>query len=233
MNIYLLELIGKWICTFILWTISFIGIELKTDNTVAINENISKSIVEINNVVAYDTEYIYNTKVPYNIQNVIIPGEIGLTYTNREGNLISLRDTQTAVIEQGWGPYGSYQGKLTAYGPDCPGCSSTGTVSCKTVTNESFSIVNDGIYYTDSEYGEVRILAAARAVFPCGTIIKVKNNKMEEFYGIVMDTGGAMIKAWNEYGYILIDVAYKTEEEANNSHITSVNTSYSVQRWGW
>ena len=232
MNIYLFELIGKWISTLILCFINLIDINLKTDNMAMMNDNITKSSIQTVELVMYDTNYIYNNKIPYNINNVIVKGEQAVSYVNSKGDKILLREATNEIIEQGLGYYGNYKGRLTSYGPDCPGCSKTGTVSCKTVNNESYSLIKDGVFYNDEEYGNVRILAATRKVFPCGTIVKVSNDKTDTFYGIIMDTGGDMIKAWDE-GYIWMDAAYNSQEEAFNAHITSSQTFYEVQRWGW
>ena len=93
---------------------------------------------------------------------------------------------------------GIYNGKLTGYGPDCPGCSSVGNVSCLTREGANHSLTYDGLYYNDITYGNLIILAADHLLFPCGTVVKVNNGILNEFYGIVLDTGIAMRNAWRK-----------------------------------
>ena len=88
------------------------------------------------------------------------------------------------------------------------------------------------MYYTDTVYGSVRILAADNGAFPCGTIVKVNNGILDEFYGIVLDSGSAMRNAWDE-GVVWMDLAFTSQAEALTGGATSSNTSFEVQRWGW
>ena len=70
---------------------------------------------------------------------------------------------------------------MTGYGADCQGCSGLGTLACKTKNGSYYSLTQNGMNYTDDEYGEVRIIAAALDKFPCGTIIKVDNPNLGTF----------------------------------------------------
>jgi hypothetical protein len=125
-----------------------------------------------------------------------------------------------------------FTGKLTGYGPDCLGCSGKGNLACKTRENKTFSLVKDGIYYTDTEYGKVRILSAATSKFKCGTIIEVSKDGATPFTAIVLDTGGDMIKAWNN-GTVWMDLAYSSSAMSGSDNLTGTNIKFSVQRWGW
>lgn len=125
-----------------------------------------------------------------------------------------------------------YVGKMTGYGADCKGCSGVGRLSCKTESGSTYSLRDNGMYYIDDEYGEVRIVAAALEKFPCGTIVKIDNGRFEPFYAIVMDTGYSVNNAWNN-GTVWMDLAFVTESDSNIYNATSWNTTYSVQRWGW
>ena len=94
-----------------------------------------------------------------------------------------------------------------------------------------FSLINDGIYYNDSEYGDVRVVAADQREFPCGTVLEISNSYLNEpIYGIVLDTGYSMKKAYNN-GIIHIDLAFKSEKEININ--TNNDTNFNVKRWGW
>ena len=70
-------------------------------------------------------------------------------------------------------------GKMSGYGPDCVGCS--GYLAYGTY-------VGDGnVYYNDSEYGNVRIVAGDKK-YKFGTIVKINNSML----AIVLDRGGSI-----------------------------------------
>ena len=69
--------------------------------------------------------------------------------------------------------------------------------------------------------------------FPCGTVVIINNGILPEFAAIVLDTGIAMRNAWRYEGVVWMDVAYMSQREALTAGATSLNTSFSVQRWGW
>lgn len=125
-----------------------------------------------------------------------------------------------------------YTGRLTGYGPDCVGCSKVGNVACRTREKKAHSLIKDGIYYNDKQYGKVRILAAATSKFKCGTIVVVKKPGMQPFTGIVLDTGGSMRQAWAK-GDVWMDLAYSSNAMAGSDKLTGKNIKFSVQRWGW
>ena len=186
-----------------------------------------------NEIDPYGTDYVYVENVPSTAEPVVLEEGInGLDYTYDGLNYIHLNDKKNQVLQVGTGKAGEFSGRLTGYGPDCPGCSKVGNVSCLTKEKTRHSLINDGLYYTDSVYGSVRILAADNGAFPCGTIVKVDNGILNEFYGIVLDTGITMRKAIKE-GVVWMDLAFKTEAEAKVGGATSSNTKFSVQRWGW
>ena len=113
----------------------------------------------------------------------------------------------------------SFVGQMTSYGPDCVGCS--GIVACPPRLD-----VSDNIYYEDSEYGTIRILAADRNI-PCGSIMKISNLSFtdEEMIGIVLDRGG-VIKG------NIIDLL--SESEAASSDVgREKEVLFEVVRWGW
>lgn len=114
-----------------------------------------------------------------------------------------------------------FMGTLTGYGPDCPGCG--GMVYCKPNPN----VQNGNIYYTDSQYGKLRILAADYSI-PCGSIIKIENYKFipgNEFYGIVMDRGSAIVG-------LTMDLLYPSEADTVIIG-RQRNIRFTIERWGW
>lgn len=125
-----------------------------------------------------------------------------------------------------------YVGKMTAYGADCKGCSGSGGLSCRAKDGSRYTLTENGMYYEDDEYGSVRIVAASLDGFPCGTIVKVDNGKLQPFYAVVMDTGGSVTKAWKN-GIVWMDLAFVTEKDSNIYKANSSNVIYEIQRWGW
>lgn len=233
MNIYLVQLVSKIISVLFMSVASFFNIFDLSKQTITVhNYDKDKELKIINTVVEYDTITKYNPKIPYNNQKVLVEGENGLVYKDESGTIIrTLKEKVDEVIEVGTGKYGEYKGVLTLYGPDCETCDGRGVVYCPVGKYKYHNLINDGIYYNDSEYGNVRILAAALAEFPCGTIIEINNSDMTKTVGIVLDTGSGMRKAYSE-GWILIDLAHATEKELP-AHGTNRNTNFSVKRWGW
>ena len=213
--------------------IAIVTVTILNDGITIHNPAPNMTATIINEVKAYETEYVYNSNMPSTADPLtLVEGINGLDYTYDGLNYIHLSDKVNEVVQVGTGAGGLYNGKLTGYGPDCPGCSVVGNVSCRTREGLNHSLINDGLYYADTVYGSLRILAADHSIFPCGTIVKVNNGVLNEFYGIVLDTGYAMRNAATQ-GTIWMDLAFSSQEEALTGGATSSNTSFSVQRWGW
>ena len=114
-----------------------------------------------------------------------------------------------------------FNGTLTGYGPDCPGCG--GRVAC----NPNPDVRNGNIYFEDNEYGKIRILAADKSI-PCGSIVKINNFKFvdgNEFYGIVLDRGSAIVG-------LTMDLLYPSEKDTQVIG-RQRNIHFAIQRWGW
>ncbi len=232
MNIAVLTMIGKWVSCLLIGFVSiFSGSIIQKELLEITNVNEDKSYSALNEIIPYETETVYNSKTPSTIKKILIPGEVGITTIKENDKKVIIKEPVTEIIEQGTGVAGEYVGRITGYGPDCPGCSRTGTVACHTENRGKHSLISDGIYYEDKEYGKVRILSAASA-FPCGTIIKVDSGKREPFYGVVLDRGGSMNSAWKN-GIVWIDLAYASTNDAKVGGITGRNIKFSVQRWGF
>lgn len=191
-----------------------------------------KNATPENQVIKYETQIIYSPKIPKGITNVLTEGQTGLVYYSEEiDDYRVLKAPVNEVIEVGTGREGKYVGVVTGYGPDCKTCDGRGYVACPTQTGKWTNLMSDGVNYQDPKYGELRIIAADLRAFPCGTIIEIKNNDLgEPILGVVLDTGYAMRKAY-ENGYIHIDVAFPTEVGLRFN--TNKNTNFSVKRWGW
>ena len=77
----------------------------------------------------------------------------------------------------------SFVGKLVHYGPDCPECG--GHLGCN-----GQDARNGNIYYNDTDYGKVRIVAMSSTI-PCGSMIKINVDAYDKdgMYAIVLDRG--------------------------------------------
>lgn len=230
MNIYLIQVVGNFVNFLSVTILSLFGVLNSVDTEIK-NSDVTKNSYIENQTINYTTIYQYNDKLPSNITKVLVEGEDGVIYVNNYDNTqIVLKEVVNEVIEVGTGDQGIFEGRLTGYGPDCPGCSTVGNVSCRTREGINHSLINDGTTYVDQDFGEVRILAAATSAFPCGTIIAVDNKILEPFYAIVLDTGYDMRKAWNN-GAVWFDLAF--ESQASVTNVSNAKALFSVQRWGW
>lgn len=233
MNFYLLNLFGKWVSLGILSIMSLFGFTLEEETTEISNSNINKNVNIVSTVIEYETIKTFDNSIPRNITKVITEGKDGVVYYNENG-IVILEEVVDEEVIIGTGKNGEYTGIMTGYGPDCSTCSGRGYVACRTEDKKNFNLIDDGIYYNDDEYGEVRVLAAALSEFPCGTIVEIKNSNLGDFTGIVMDTGYDMRKHLEE-GIYHFDVAYETEKNEEVKKVTNMSGEviYSVQRWGW
>ncbi len=234
MNFYLLNLFGKWVSLGILSILSLFGFEIEEKNLEVNNDTVNKNVNVVSNIIEFETIKSYDSSIPSNITKTIKEGKNGVTYQNENNETIVLEEVVNEELLIGTGKNGSYQGVITGYGPDCSTCSGRGYVSCKTEDKKNFNLIDDGVYYNDDEYGEVRVLAASLQEFPCGTIVEVKSSNLGDFTGIVMDTGYTMREQLKK-GVYHFDVAYQTEkdEEVKKATNMSGDVSFEIQRWGW
>lgn len=229
MNIGLLNILGKWITLLTVSVMSYFN--AYSENNLSTNNSLLTKNGKMVNSIEYKTVTKYNSKIPSNITNVIQEGNVGLSYTNDKTKEVTIVDNPVdEVIEKGTGAYGVYKGKLVGYGPDCKGCSGEGNLACKTESGEKFSLKTNGIYYKDSKYGDVRILAANKK-FPCGTIIEVVKPDGVKFMAVVMDRIGTTMANGE-----LMDLAYSSQEDKSvfaADGLVGNGITYNVQRWGW
>ncbi|MDD6879059.1 MAG: 3D domain-containing protein [bacterium] len=112
-----------------------------------------------------------------------------------------------------------FNGIMTGYGPDCVGCS--GKTGCSPRQN----VKNGNIYFNDSEYGNVNIVATDSRI-PCGTIIKITNSTLgDEILAIALDRGGAIRGT-------KMDFLVETETKASKI-VGKQNVTYEIIRWSW
>ena len=143
------------------------------------------------------------------------------TYVDKEINIFSnipkivpaIKEEKKEKVIQ------TFSGPITAYGPDCVGCSGI-TASGKNVRND--------IYYNDKEYGKIRIVAADKTL-PFGTIIRISDLDVfsEPIIAIVLDRGGAI--GFNRRVYF--DLLYPSEKETN--FFGKRNATFEVLRRGY
>lgn len=235
MNLYFIQSIFKFISLLVVSFISLFGsANYQEANNSFNNDSLAQNTNVTSIVLKYETIEQPVEKRPKGVRFTTTKGIDGYIYVDElTGNSTILNEPVTEVVEVGTGKIGEYTGRMTGYGPDCEGCSVVGNVACRTRERTSHSLIYDGITYNDTEYGELRILAATLNVFPCGTIVYVDNGVLEPFYGIVLDTGSTMRNAYKKDGTIWMDLAFVSQEVALTGGATSKNTKYSVQRWGW
>lgn len=113
----------------------------------------------------------------------------------------------------------AFNGRLTAYGPDCPGC--TGNSACPPRQN----FKNGNIYFEDQIYGSVRVVAADRSI-PCGSIVRISgiNIYNEPILAIVMDRGGAVNGSH-------MDLLFTSQ--TNLEGFKTSNVKFEIIRYGW
>ncbi len=115
----------------------------------------------------------------------------------------------------------TYYGNITAYGPDCVGCTTGKTAS-------GYNVLNGNIYYYDHEYGKIRIVAADKSL-PFGTIVRIKDLDVfnEPVMAIVLDRGGAIGFKKKVY----FDLLYRSEKETSSFGIRKA--TFEILRRGY
>ena len=104
MNVYLLQLIGKWLSLIVITFISFFNPRVGTKTEAKVD----------NEVIEHDTKMIYNPSLPNQTKNVVTPGVDGIVYMDANGNETKIiQKMVTEVIEVGTGGVSDYIGKLS------------------------------------------------------------------------------------------------------------------------
>lgn len=108
---------------------------------------------------------------------------------------------------------------ISHYGHDCYGCTSGYTAS-------GYYVGDGRIYYQDSEFGNVRVVAADNK-YPMGTIIRLEYHD-SNIIAIVLDRGGGI----GDGKRFQIDLLESSEQVANSQGIFS-NSKLEVLRLGY
>ena len=161
-----------------------------TKNAVVENNNLSKMADAVN--VMFDEEAAINEAIS-DVEEEIVEEEIkeDIKEENIEKKVsveepkkeVVQEEKKEQVVEVNSDVIATYTGTLTGYGPDC--CGGSG------FTASGYNAWN-GIYYNDSQYGSVRIVAGDKSL-PFYSIVRISNVPgMDPFYAIMLDTGGSV-----------------------------------------
>lgn len=126
----------------------------------------------------------------------------------------------------------TFSGTVTAYGPDCVGCSGVTASGYRVADNIGGVITSTTTTYYDDTFGELRILAAATNKFPFGTVIRISGGRIDGYInGIVLDRGVAMSNAWSN-GKVLVDLMFETEKSYEVHEFGRQEVTFEVLRYG-
>ncbi len=133
---------------------------------------------------------------------IINQKEVVISFTFVGNEINAFKKVELPKYEESTPVLATYYGPITAYGPDCVGCTTGYTASGYYVRNN--------IYYEDKEYGKIRIVAADRTL-PFGTIVRIKNLDLfdDDIIAIVLDRGSAIGFKRKVY----FDLLYKSEKD--------------------
>lgn len=176
---------------------------------VGLNVFITKDIEEVGSILSLNSQYDF---VEY--------------ATTEKRNENTIKDISNVSVLD------TYYGTITAYGPDCTGCSGITASGYKVAENIDGTIISTTTTYIDDTYGELRILASAN-VFPFGTVIRISGDRIDGYImGIVLDRGGAMNNAWGD-GEVLFDLLFATEKSSVVYEFgRQKNVKFEVLRYG-
>lgn len=162
-----------------------------------------------------------NSILSFNSSYKVVPG------VSKSQNEVAMLDEYetTKVLD-------TFYGTITAYGPDCVGCSGITASGYRVAESVNGVITSITTTYMDEVYGELRVLAAATDKFPFGTVIRISGGRIDGYInGIVLDRGGAMNNAWAN-GKILIDLLFATEKSVEVYDFGRQNVTFEVLRYG-
>ena len=181
-----------------------------------LNSSDFKEVTMVNDIILEEENTDDNTNVEteeYKPETTVSQvTEIGDVQKKEEQQQNPIDVVKTDVLD-------TYTGKMSGYGPDCKGC--TGYLS-------NGRYVGDGnIYYNDSQYGKIRIVAGDKSL-KFGTIVRVKNSKIGNFNAIVLDRGSSI-----GFGKtFMFDLLYPSEKEALKDEV-SYNVTFEILRYGY
>lgn len=175
-----------------------------------ISLGISSSIILKKDMIIYEKDNI-------NLEKAISKDDFKKNYTDIDKNLLNpvLYSTFNEAVENSKYYPTSFIGKLTHYGPDCVLCG--GKLGCN-----GQDARNGNIWYEDSEYGKIRIVASSKTLV-CGSIIRINIDEYDNMYAIVLDRG---------VGTGVIDLL--KESEISNSPVRTLSkVKFDIIRYGY
>ncbi len=229
------------VCIYIVMLIAFVyvttGFSVETFDRNVLNANVTK---ELNSVLlSQKQQYVcqvenekldgmleVNTKEEEEEQELIVPSteEVAPSATPEVTPVPEIKQPSyayTQTIDTANLPVlATTNGNVSHYGHDCYGCTSG-----KTATG--YDISDGRIYYTDSTYGSVRIVAAGNE-YPFGTILRLSNASSSPIIAIVLDRGGAIGQGKKYF----LDLLTESEAAANQAGV-KYNTTIEVLRMGY
>lgn len=186
----------------------------------------SEEVINYNNYFSIDNtvKYIDSDIIEEIVQEVSVVDEVKQESSNVSVEKEVLKETNEVIVNA---PVEVVEevvnvpaneiltGKMSGYGPDCIGCSGY-------LANGTY-VGNGNIYYDDSEYGRVRIVAGDKK-FKFGTIVRINDSML----AIVLDRGGSI----GIEKKFMFDLLYESEAEANRNGV-SYNTKFEILRNGF
>lgn len=215
------------ICSYILNTILvvgiiayIIGIGIHSMDSITISTELDVKKLKSSDLVNFKENQVVEEKQDdlINIQDDVENSVEEVSKYSQEKECIT-EEVSSPVEEEVSDVLETQIGSLSGYGPDCVGCSG--------FLASGLDVRSGNIYYSDSTYGSVRILAGDKS-YPYGTIVRVKNSRLSEFVGIVLDRGGAVGFGKSH----LFDLLYQTSSEALKNEV-SYNTTFEILRYGY
>lgn len=167
-----------------------------------------------------ETVTTYNVNNLKSIQAMRLANTYNTVALHSYSSSVLYETFEEAVLKAQSGSSASFIGKLTGYGPDCKGCG--GFSACEPKQN----FKNGNIYYDDSTFGKVRIVAADRSL-PCGSIIRLNNIDIYDspIVAVVMDRGNS-VKGRQ------LDLLFETEKDMQGMH-TQDGIQFDILRMGF
>ena len=186
----------------------------------------SEEVINYNNYFSIDNtvKYVDSDIIEEIVQEVSVVDEVKQESSNVSVEKEVLKETNEVIVNT---PVEVVEevvnvpaneiltGKMSGYGPDCIGCSGY-------LANGTY-VGGGNIYYDDSEYGRVRIVAGDKK-FKFGTIVRINDSML----AIVLDRGGSI----GVEKKFMFDLLYESEAEANRNGV-SYNTKFEILRNGF
>ncbi len=185
----------KKIAKYVLKTIQF-SLVLSLLLVVEINSSSSLSKVENSNL---------NKSLDLNAMKLMSEKIVKEEYNSENSN-------NTNTLEN------TVKGKLTGYVYNCPSCG--GHLAC----DSSIDLSNGNVYYNDSQFGNIRIVASSKK-YSCGTIVRFKKDSIssEPVIAIVLDRG----VSGNTLDLLVENTSIAKKD------VGSSNINYEILRNGW